>query len=201
MLRRVTIDRLARLASLPLLATLTVTLSACDGDTSSTEPPPSPVSTSSRATAPQGSDPVVVATAKPGAPGGGNGDTLEVGGTATLDPLTLTVSRVETRSVAGGARAGAELHACVAAGYDAPAAFTVGAWTLLTAAGDVPAVGDGWDTSMPIDTEAPLQGELVEPGDCLDSWVTFDVDPDVAIDGVRYSNRQHDTVAWRVTAP
>lgn len=129
---------------------------------------------------------------------GGKGATLQLGGTAVLGPLRITVDRVERRTVAATSRVGAHLKACVIKGYDAPAAFTVGAWTGTVDGTKTAPVGDSWDPAVTSEPDEPITGQLVEPGQCLDGFLTFPAGATSTLTALHYRNRQGDTVTWVV---
>lgn len=98
----------------------------------------------------------------------------------------------------GGApqRTGAHLEACVAAHGDAPVAFTLESWHLVAGPTSHPAVGYDWEETA--EPGAPIQGQLVEPGDCVTSWVVFDDVKEAVPARITYANAAGNQIQWQV---
>ena len=140
---------------------------------------------------------LATASAGPTVPAGQS--PVDLGTTVDLGPVTLRVHGV-ARGVAGERKVstfGAQVQACVSEDAGAPVAFTLGSWRLVEANDESrAAVSDSWET--PGDPEAPLQGQLVEPGSCVSSWVVFDESAQLKPEAVGYQNVNGDRIDWRV---
>ena len=173
------------------------TLVGCSGSGRSEDgSTPSAVRTSVLASAPSG----VATTAAAGA-------RLAVGGVGDLGAVTLRVEQVAVRDrdqQTGGPasrRVGAFVNACVKANAGAPVAFTLGAWSVMNEQDQksYPAVSDSWEVAASGD--APIQGQLTDPGSCLTSWIIFDVPATASVSSVTYANAQRDQLVWTTTGP
>jgi len=154
-------------------------------------------------TTPSGSRTSVLASAPSGVPTtAAAGARLAVGGVGDLGAVTLRVEQVALREGdqhTGGLasrRVGASVNACVKAEAGAPVAFTLEAWSVVDEQDHkvYPAVSDSWDVAA--SGEAPIQGQLTDPGSCVTSWIIFDVPAAAAVSSVAYANAQGDRLVW-----
>jgi hypothetical protein len=122
---------------------------------------------------------------------------LELGAGVDLGPVTLRIDGIAHGGTTSGSTlsTGAHVEACVAGDTKAPVAFTLDSWHLVVPDGSHRAASDHWDEHA--EPGAPMQGALVEPGDCITGWVVFDAPPPSGPAAVRYANVAGDEVQWR----
>ncbi len=119
---------------------------------------------------------------------------------ADLTQVTLAVTEVLRKDGAGGAQLGAQVVGCVAATAPAPAAFTIGSWSVVGSDGRIAkASGIEWGVAASPDT--PIGDALIDPGSCGGGLVVFAPSGELIPAKLAYRNASGTALTWELPTP